>query len=210
MVLFNIILLVSKIWHLKLSIWPLWQIFFLYQTLFLSKIEKYGASCRINKWLLRSYHHFQKHTRYTLGEEVWLESSVPLLKNKQSDGAHFVSVGQRPSKGHVTKYLQQLGGGSTCGFIQTNVHSPIKRGRKAPWPIVKRQKFLWPMSKLHGLLFSVLIAFSYLDVLFCMYSSIMSLKCFAINILNHYLHLFTLTNCLGHWYNSGARGPTGA
>ena len=83
----------------------------LYQTLFLSKIEKYRASCRISTWLLRSYHHFQKHTSYTLGEEVGLESSVPLLKNKQNDGANFVSVGQRPSKGHVIKYLLQLGGG---------------------------------------------------------------------------------------------------
>ena len=52
----------------------------------------------------------------------------------------------------------------------------IKRDRKAPWPIVKGKSFSWPVLKLHGLFFSVLIVFSYLDVPFCKYVSIMSLK----------------------------------
>ena len=52
----------------------------------------------------------------------------------------------------------------------------IKRDKKAPWSIVKRQKFFVAHAKLYGLLFSALIALSYLDVLFCMYVSIMSLK----------------------------------
>ena len=67
-------------------------------------------------------------------------------------------------------------GQGTCGFIQKRVIAHIKRDRKASWPIVKRQKLSVAHVKTSWLFFSELVVFSYLDVPFCKYVSIMSLQ----------------------------------